>query len=136
MLVGVPLGLSSRRGGKSAGFVITIALVFVYYFLSLTGVSLARQGKISPFLGVWAANIIFAAFGLILLRLLSRGGTAPSHSSSAAHGQRAKYRGRGCRCWTRPAAMSALDAAASLSSWTITFSANSSPPSPWCWSHS
>jgi LPS export ABC transporter permease LptG/LPS export ABC transporter permease LptF len=77
MLVGVPLGLSSRRGGKSAGFVLTIALVFVYYFFSLTGVSLARQGKISPFLGVWAANIIFAAFGFILLRQLSRGGMAP-----------------------------------------------------------
>ena len=77
MLVGVPLGLSSRRGGKSAGFVITIALVFVYYFFSFTGVSLARQGKISPFLGVWAANFIFAAFGLILLRQLGRGGVAP-----------------------------------------------------------
>ncbi|HEX6494447.1 MAG TPA: LPS export ABC transporter permease LptG [Acidobacteriaceae bacterium] len=77
MLVGVPLGLASRRGGKSAGFVTTIALVFVYYFLSLTGVSLARQGKISPFLGVWAANFIFAVFGLILLRQLSRGGVAP-----------------------------------------------------------
>ena len=76
MLVGVPLGLSSRRGGKSAGFVLTIALVFLYYFLSLTGVSLARQGKISPFLGVWAANILFATFGLLLLRQLSRGGTA------------------------------------------------------------
>jgi LPS export ABC transporter permease LptG/LPS export ABC transporter permease LptF len=77
MLVGVPLGLASRRGGKSAGFVLTIALVFVYYFLSLTGVSLARQGKIAPFLGVWAANIIFGALGLLLLEHLSRGGSAP-----------------------------------------------------------
>jgi LPS export ABC transporter permease LptF len=29
MLVGVPLGISSKRGGKSAGFVLTIVLVFV-----------------------------------------------------------------------------------------------------------
>ena len=36
MLMGIPLGLSSRRGGKSAGFVVTIALVFIYYFLSST----------------------------------------------------------------------------------------------------
>ena len=77
MLVGVPLGLASRRGGKSAGFVITIVLVFVYYFLSLTGVSLARQGKIAPFLGVWAANLLFGALGLLLLQHLSRGGSAP-----------------------------------------------------------
>ena len=36
MLIGIPLGISSRRGGKSTGFVVTIALVFIYYFLSLT----------------------------------------------------------------------------------------------------
>ena len=77
MLVGVPLGLASRRGGKSAGFVLTIVLVFVYYFLSSTGVALARQGKVSPFLGVWAANILFGGLGLLLLRQLSRGGAAP-----------------------------------------------------------
>jgi LPS export ABC transporter permease LptG/LPS export ABC transporter permease LptF len=76
MLVGVPLGLSSRRGGKSAGFVLTIALVFLYYFLSSTGIALARQNKIGPFLGVWAANVIFAVFGLLLLRQLAVRGAA------------------------------------------------------------
>ena len=45
MLVGIPLGLSSRRGGKSMGFVLTIFLVFVYYFLSSTGMALARTTK-------------------------------------------------------------------------------------------
>ena len=49
MLIGIPLGISSRRGGKSAGFVVTIALVFIYYFLSLIGVSLAREGKVPVF---------------------------------------------------------------------------------------
>jgi LPS export ABC transporter permease LptG/LPS export ABC transporter permease LptF len=97
MLVGVPLGLASRRGGKSAGFVLTIVLVFVYYFLSLTGVSLARQGKITPFLGVWAANLIFGALGLLLLEHLSRGGSAPfvfnfAHSRAARRTPRQRLR--------------------------------------------
>lgn len=73
MLVGTPLGLASRRGGKSSGFVLTIALVFVYYFFSSVGVTLAKQGKVSPLLGVWAANLLFTAFGLLLLRRMSRG---------------------------------------------------------------
>jgi LPS export ABC transporter permease LptF len=30
-LVGIPLGLSSKKGGKSSGFVLTILLVFLYY---------------------------------------------------------------------------------------------------------
>jgi LPS export ABC transporter permease LptG/LPS export ABC transporter permease LptF len=74
MLIGIPLGLSSRRGGKSAGFVVTIALVFIYYFLSLTGSMLAREGKLPVFLGVWAANLLFAFFGLLLLRQMALGG--------------------------------------------------------------
>jgi len=76
MLVGVPLGLSSRRGGKGAGFVITLALVFIYYFLSSMGMAFARQGKIPPLLGVWGANILFTVAGLFLLQQLSRGGVA------------------------------------------------------------
>ncbi len=67
VLIGIPLGLSAKKGGKGAGFVLTIVLVFVYYFLSIIGVSLARGGKISPVLGVWMANIIFALLGVALL---------------------------------------------------------------------
>ena len=66
-LVGIPLGLSAKKGGKSTGFVLTIALVFLYYFLSLAGMSLARQGKISPGLGLWMGNLVFFLGGLVLL---------------------------------------------------------------------
>ncbi|HMF62703.1 MAG TPA: LPS export ABC transporter permease LptF [Edaphobacter sp.] len=76
MLIGVPLGLSSKRGGKSTGFVLTIALVFIYYFLSQIGIALAKNGKLSPFLGVWGANLLFAAVGIALLFQMSRGSIA------------------------------------------------------------
>ena len=66
-MVGIPLGLAARKGGKSTGFVLTIALVFIYYVFSLLGVSLARQGKVSPWLGVWGGNLIFFLCGLVLL---------------------------------------------------------------------
>jgi LPS export ABC transporter permease LptF/LPS export ABC transporter permease LptG len=66
-LVGIPLGLSSKKGGKSAGFVLAILLVFAYYFASLVGVSLARQGKVSPGFGVWLADIVFFLGGAFLL---------------------------------------------------------------------
>jgi LPS export ABC transporter permease LptF/LPS export ABC transporter permease LptG len=66
-LVGIPLGLSSKKGGKSSGFVLTIVLVFAYYFVSLLGVSLARQGKVSPAFGGWLADIVFFIGGVFLL---------------------------------------------------------------------
>jgi LPS export ABC transporter permease LptG/LPS export ABC transporter permease LptF len=66
-LVGIPLGLSSKKGGKSSGFVLTILLVFLYYSLSLIGVSLARQGRLSPSVGVWLADAFFLVGGVFLL---------------------------------------------------------------------
>src|SRR3984885_10780996 len=78
MLVGVPLGISSKRGGKSTAFVLTIVLVFLYYLLSSVGVAFAQSGRLSPFLGVWGANLLFAAAGALLLYQMSRGGIALS----------------------------------------------------------
>ena len=66
-LVGIPLGLSSKKGGRSTGFVLTIVIVFLYYFASLAGVELAREGKVAPIVGAWMANVIFAIAGLALL---------------------------------------------------------------------
>jgi len=66
-LVGIPLGLSSKKSGKSGGFVLTILLVFTYYVVSLIGVSLARQGRVSPWFGAWLADLAFFALGLFLL---------------------------------------------------------------------
>ncbi len=66
-MVGIPLGLSSKKSGKSGGFVLTIVLVFVYYFISLIGVSLAKQGRVSPAFGTWLANLVFFAAALFLL---------------------------------------------------------------------
>jgi LPS export ABC transporter permease LptG/LPS export ABC transporter permease LptF len=84
MLVGVPLGLSSKRGGKSTGFVVTILLVLTYYVLSLVGVALAKSGKLPPSIGVWGANFLFGVAGLMLLHQLSRGGIALNVFSSFA----------------------------------------------------
>src|SRR6185312_9209947 len=72
MLVGIPLGLSSKKGGKSTGFILTILLVFLYYFALSAGVAFARQGKVSPTLGVWGANLIFAVAGVLLLLRVQR----------------------------------------------------------------
>jgi len=74
MLVGVPLGVVSRRGGKSSGLVFTVLLVLLYYVLSYTGIALSRQDKLSPFLGVWMANLLFAAAGTFLLWQMASGG--------------------------------------------------------------
>ena len=74
MLVGVPLGLSSKRGGKGAAFVLTLLLVFLYYITSFMGTAFARDGKVNAGLGVWGANILFSLAGVVLIQQISTGG--------------------------------------------------------------
>jgi LPS export ABC transporter permease LptG/LPS export ABC transporter permease LptF len=91
MLVGVPLGVNSRRGGKSSGFVFTILLVVIYYFLSFTGTQLGRQNKLPVFLAVWSANLLFSIVGVFLLWQMATGGrvlTAISDWMSRLSGMR------------------------------------------------
>jgi LPS export ABC transporter permease LptG/LPS export ABC transporter permease LptF len=71
-MVGIPLGLSARKGGKSTGFVVTILLVVVYYLFSMIGVQMARQGKMSAWFGSWMGNIFFFLCGLVLLWRVDR----------------------------------------------------------------
>jgi LPS export ABC transporter permease LptG/LPS export ABC transporter permease LptF len=78
MLVGVPLGVTSRRGGKSSAWVFTILLVILYYSMSLVGIAMGRQNWIPTFLAVWSANILFAAGGIFLLWQMASGGRALS----------------------------------------------------------
>ncbi len=116
MLVGVPLGLTSKRGGRSSSFVMTIFLVVGYYLISSVGVGFAKSGKLSPFLGVWSANLIFTAAGIAAaaadvarrhglehLRLAGPGAEPDSAPGGAAEqGQERAWRGgRGRRHWRR-----------------------------------
>ena len=55
-----------------------------YYFISYTGVALAREGKVPVFAGVWAVNILFAVFGLLLLRQMTVGGSAGAQFAAIA----------------------------------------------------
>jgi len=65
-LLGVPLGVRPRRGGRAAGLVLTLFLIGGYYFLWIAGDHWARQGKVSPAAGIWAANFVATAIGLYL----------------------------------------------------------------------
>jgi len=66
-ILGIPLGIRSHRAVKSRGFTVGLFVVFVYYIIRLGGEALVETGRLSPFLGTWAPNIIFCMIGLYLL---------------------------------------------------------------------
>jgi LPS export ABC transporter permease LptF/LPS export ABC transporter permease LptG len=67
-LLGVPIGVRPRRGGRAAGLILTLVLIGGYYFAWVTGDHMARQGSLSPWVGIWSANIAAAVAGLFFLR--------------------------------------------------------------------
>jgi LPS export ABC transporter permease LptG/LPS export ABC transporter permease LptF len=70
--VGIPLGLATRKGGKPVGVMLTLLAVFVYYVIMAFGLSLAKQGRLNPTVGLWSANVILASLGLLMMARLRR----------------------------------------------------------------
>lgn len=66
-LVGIPLGLTTRKGGRAIGVILTILLVFVYYIIMAFGLGFSRQGRIHPVVGLWLANAFFTGVGGLML---------------------------------------------------------------------
>jgi LPS export ABC transporter permease LptG len=66
-VLGLPLGITNRRGGKSSGFSLSVLIILFYYVAINNGEQLAVTGKIPPWLGMWGSNIILLALGIYLL---------------------------------------------------------------------
>jgi LPS export ABC transporter permease LptG/LPS export ABC transporter permease LptF len=73
-LIGIPLGVSSRKGGKSTAFVVTVLVAFIYYLGLITLIGLAKKGTFPVPVAVWTPNVVFAIAGIVLISRLERPG--------------------------------------------------------------
>ncbi len=65
-LVGAPLGIALDKRGRSAGFAITLVIIFFYYGLTITGMVLARKYEALFPWAVFAPALLTGAAGLWL----------------------------------------------------------------------
>ena len=66
-ILGLPLGITNRRGGRSSGFSLSIAIILIYYVMIYNGEHLADSGKVGPAVAMWTPNVILMALGIYLL---------------------------------------------------------------------
>jgi lipopolysaccharide export system permease protein len=67
LLVGAPLGALARRGGIGMGVGLSLGFFILYWSALIGGEKLADRGIMAPWVGMWAANILLTALGLILV---------------------------------------------------------------------
>lgn len=72
-LVGVGLGVSNRKDGKLASFVLGIAVIFIYYVVMFMAQAMTKGALIPAWLSMWLPNIVLGVAGLVLLLSRSRG---------------------------------------------------------------
>lgn len=66
-LLGIPLGLKSRRKESSVGVSISLLVVFLFYFFIIVANSLVRRPEWRPDLIVWFPVLFSEALGFVLL---------------------------------------------------------------------
>jgi LPS export ABC transporter permease LptF/LPS export ABC transporter permease LptG len=72
-LVGVGLGVSNRKDGRLASFVLGIGVIFVYYVIMFTAEAMTKGALIPAWSARWIPNVALGAAGIVLLILRSRG---------------------------------------------------------------
>lgn len=78
VLVGTPLGIRIRKGGRGASLMLSTVFVFLYYLLIVAGEALANRGKVAPAMAMWLPNFLLSTSGAFLFLVEGWGGLSPA----------------------------------------------------------
>ncbi|MEW6196265.1 MAG: LptF/LptG family permease [Bacteroidota bacterium] len=67
ILIGAPLGTMTRKAGFGIASGISLVFFLIYWAFLIGGEKLADRGLLSPFLGIWGANIVLGILGVLLI---------------------------------------------------------------------
>ncbi len=71
-LLGVPVGIVSKRSGRIGGFAVGVVIVVVYYVLNVLCEFLVTTLILPPFAGAWLPNGVFLVLTSVLFYRVSR----------------------------------------------------------------
>jgi lipopolysaccharide export system permease protein len=71
-ILGVPVGIVSKRSGRIGGFAVGVIVVIAYYVLNVACEFLVTTLLIPPFAGAWLPNVIFAVVTVMWFYRMSR----------------------------------------------------------------
>lgn len=65
-LLATALGVSSKKGGRSSAYAVSIGIILIYYVFLIGGERLGDAGTITPMMAAWAGNIVLGFLGILL----------------------------------------------------------------------
>ncbi len=74
-LLGTPLAIGRRQGGRALGYLFTLGGYVLFYLLMRLFEQMGQQGKLPVVVAGQLANILFCAAGLVAMYRVSRSGT-------------------------------------------------------------
>ena len=66
VLIALPIGIMSGKGGKAIGFGMSLGVIFLYYMLLVVAMNLAENGHVEAKFIMWLPNLVITACGLFL----------------------------------------------------------------------
>jgi lipopolysaccharide export system permease protein len=72
LLIGIPLGITTRRSEKSVSFGISLVLLILYWIVFIGGKTLAQKGLAPPFVALQFSNFLVGGIGVYLFTRLVR----------------------------------------------------------------
>jgi lipopolysaccharide export system permease protein len=66
VLIGAPLGVMARRGGFGVAATLSLGFFVLYWASLIGGEKLADRGFVTPFWGMWSANVALGVLGVYL----------------------------------------------------------------------
>ena len=72
VLIGAPLGIMARRGGFGIAATLSLGFFVLYWAFLVGGEKLADRNIMSPFWGMWSANILLGILGIYLTLRIGR----------------------------------------------------------------
>lgn len=72
VLIGLPLGVMARRGGFGIAATLSLGFFVLYWACLIGGEKLADRAILSPFWGMWVANMLIGMLGIYLTYRVGR----------------------------------------------------------------
>jgi len=71
-LLGVPVGIVSKRSGRIGGFAVGVGIIIVYYVLNVLCEFFVTTLVLPPFAGAWLPNLLFLTATIVLFQRMNR----------------------------------------------------------------